>query len=39
LHPQATDAEVEALVNRWLQERPGAAEGDGPQRSSDGRSR
>jgi hypothetical protein len=30
-HPDATDDEVEALVNRWLSERPGADWGDGPQ--------
>ncbi|MEO8680791.1 MAG: hypothetical protein ABI665_17195 [Vicinamibacterales bacterium] len=29
-HPGATEAEVEALVNQWLQERPGAEIGDGP---------
>jgi Rv0078B-related antitoxin len=29
-HPEATEAEVEARVNRWLQERPGAETGDGP---------
>lgn len=30
--PDASDEEVEAQVNRWLQERPGAEQGDGPQR-------
>ena len=29
-HPDATEAEVEARVNQWLQERPGAETGDGP---------
>ncbi|MEO7157623.1 MAG: hypothetical protein ABI039_08685 [Vicinamibacterales bacterium] len=29
-HPDATDVEVEARVNQWLQERPGAESGDGP---------
>ena len=30
-HPDASSAELEALLNRWLQERPGAEHGDGPQ--------
>ena len=30
LHPQASRQEIEALLNRWLQERPGAECGDGP---------
>jgi hypothetical protein len=30
-HPEASDAEVEVLLNRWLQHRPGAEMGDGPQ--------
>jgi len=29
--PEASAAEVDALVNQWLQERPGAELGDGPQ--------
>jgi len=29
-HPDATDGEVEARLNQWLQERPGAETGDGP---------
>jgi hypothetical protein len=29
-HPDASDEEVEALLSRWLQERPGAEMGDGP---------
>ena len=39
LHPEATSEEIETRLNQWLQERPGAAEGDGPQLSGDGRSR
>jgi Rv0078B-related antitoxin len=27
-HPSATDAEVDAVVSAWLQERPGAPFGD-----------
>jgi Rv0078B-related antitoxin len=30
-HPEASDAEVEVLLTRWLQHRPGAEMGDGPQ--------
>jgi hypothetical protein len=29
-HPEATDEEVEVMLNRWLQHRPGAEAGDGP---------
>ncbi len=29
--PDLSDHEVDALLNQWLQERPGAAMGDGPQ--------
>jgi hypothetical protein len=29
--PNASADEVDALLNRWLQERPGAEMGDGPQ--------
>lgn len=29
-HPEVTDEEVEVLLNRWLQQRPGAETGDGP---------
>jgi hypothetical protein len=32
-HPDASDDEVEAMLNRWLHERPGAESGDGPRRS------
>lgn len=31
-HPDASDDEIESLLNRWLQERPGAEAGDGPRR-------
>ena len=31
-HPDASEAQVEHLLGRWLQERPGAELGDGPQR-------
>jgi hypothetical protein len=31
-HPNASDEEIEVLLNRWLQERPGAESGDGPPR-------
>jgi hypothetical protein len=31
-HPDASDDEIEILLNRWLQERPGAESGDGPRR-------
>ncbi len=27
-HPEATDSEVEAVVNAWISERPGAEFGD-----------
>lgn len=30
--PGASDDEVEQRLRRWLQERPGAEQGDGPQR-------
>lgn len=29
-HPGASNEEVEVLLNRWLQQRPGAEAGDGP---------
>ena len=29
--PEASAAEVDALLNQWLQDRPGAEMGDGPQ--------
>jgi hypothetical protein len=32
LHPDASEEDVEALLNRWLHERPGAETGDGPRR-------
>ena len=32
-HPDASDAQVDAMLGRWLQERPGAEAGDGPQRT------
>lgn len=32
-HPDASDDQIEILLNRWLQERPGAENGDGPPRS------
>ena len=32
-HPDATDTEVEAILNQWLGERPGAEVGDGPRPS------
>jgi len=31
MHPEASRNEIEALLNRWLQERPGAERGDGPE--------
>lgn len=31
-HPDAPDKQVEILLNLWLQERPGAEDGDGPRR-------
>lgn len=27
-HPEASDAEIDALLNAWLRERPGAGQGD-----------
>jgi hypothetical protein len=33
-HPEASEAEVEARLTRWLRERPGAEAGDGPQPSN-----
>lgn len=30
-HPDAADAQIEQLLNRWLAQRPGAERGDGPQ--------
>ena len=30
MHPHASVCEIEMLLNRWLQERPGAQGGDGP---------
>ncbi len=32
--PEASDEEVEVLLNHWLQERPGAETGDGPRRDA-----
>ena len=32
--PEASDREIEMLLNRWLRERPGAEMGDGPQRDN-----
>jgi hypothetical protein len=29
-HPEASDDEVDAFVQAWLSERPGAPQGDGP---------
>jgi hypothetical protein len=29
-HPEASHEEVEARLNQWLQDRPGAEMGDGP---------
>lgn len=34
-HPEATEAEVEAVVRAWLQERPGAELGDAIGRPGD----
>lgn len=31
-HPEATEAEVDAVVAMWLQHRPGAQHGDAPGR-------
>ncbi len=31
-HPDASDEDIELLVDAWLQERPGAEHGDGPGR-------
>lgn len=33
-HPQASDTVVSRLVGEWLQQRPGAEAGDGPQPES-----
>jgi hypothetical protein len=33
-HPDLSDAEIDVLLARWLSERPGAEQGDGPQRAS-----
>lgn len=30
-HPAATEEEVDAMLGQWLQHRPGAEAGDGPQ--------
>ena len=30
-HPDSSVEEIEALLNQWLQQRPGAEMGDGPQ--------
>jgi hypothetical protein len=32
-HPEATEAEIEAMLFRWLRERPGSEAGDAPGRS------
>jgi hypothetical protein len=32
-HPAASDAEIDAMLNHWLQQRPGAEMGDGPRRT------
>jgi hypothetical protein len=32
-HPDASDEQIEILLNRWLHERPGAEGGDGPCRT------
>jgi hypothetical protein len=29
-NPEASDVQIEALLGRWLQDRPGAEMGDGP---------
>lgn len=34
-HPDATEAEVQAVVRAWLQERPGAEHGDAVGRPGD----
>ena len=31
MHPGAPDEAISELIRRWLQERPGAQKGDGPQ--------
>ena len=31
MHPNASDDTIGELISRWLQERPGAQKGDGPQ--------
>lgn len=28
-HPRATESEIDALLNAWLEQRPGAEQGDG----------
>jgi|KBSSwiStaDraftv2_1062776.scaffolds.fasta_scaffold105659_5 hypothetical protein len=33
-HPDLSDLEIDALLARWLRERPGAEDGDGPQRTT-----
>jgi len=38
-HPQATDDDIDALLQSWLLERPGAAAGDCPGRPVDVSSR
>lgn len=35
-HPEASDAEVERLLDEWLVDRPGATSGDCPGRRVDG---
>jgi hypothetical protein len=32
-YPDASDEEIDTLLNHWLQERPGAQSGDGPRRT------
>jgi hypothetical protein len=33
-HPQASETDISRLVGDWLQQRPGAEAGDGPQQGS-----
>ena len=33
-HPELSDAEIDAMLTQWLRQRPGAEDGDGPQRAS-----
>ncbi len=33
-HPHASDEQVERLLREWLQQRPGAEQGDGPEPAS-----